>query len=545
MPLFRLPECFSFLRPKPAGLEDGHYALPQLEEACALARRRRCKLACRSLTVIGKLCPVSCCILGDLIRCGGPKHGVKNARRLRKSLEDLGPAFIKLGQATASREDVLGPGPAAELRKLCDQVIPIPLEMARGLLNEELGALAPPLEGEPVAAASLGQVYRINVDGQEFAMKIQRPGLAEALAVDVAILLKYTSVFQRVYRCFSNSKVDFIQVTRAWATTLWQELDYEREAQSMDYMRNQLVGRVSGLVIPRVHWPLSGKRVLTTEWIQGKRVTESLSSITPRHIKIGVDAFATMVLDIGFVHADPHAGNVLITDSDDICLLDFGMVVEVPFPHRMAWAKCLYAMIRKDHNQTLDNLIQIGFFPPDCPRERVLEVLPKIWEKLVDCGSDIKKRKEAVQECYGEILAMVREFNFDLPDYYLALARAMITLEGIAVAADLEFDIFKAAIPPVLRYLAAQGVEEAVNISRRVSTGAVNLSRRVSSRAVDLSRGLSCDALNLSRGATSKIFDALRCCRRSTHAKKQGVRRTVSFDTPAVQCVKPTAIHGI
>lgn len=376
----------------------------------------------------------------------------------------------------ASREDVFGPGPAAELRKLCDQVVPIPLEQARSLLEEELGLKAPQLQDEPVAAASLGQVYRIKVDGQDFAMKIQRPGLADKLAIDVVILMKSTAVASRIYKWFAVSTLDFVQVVRAWAQTLWQELDYELEGRSMEYMRNQLVGRISGLVIPGVHWPLTGLRVLTTEWVNGMRLTDSISKISSRHITTGVDAFASMVLDIGFVHADPHAGNVIITNADEVCLLDFGMVVEVPEEHRICWARCLYSMIRKDHSQTLDNLIAIGFFPSDCPRERILEVMPRIWSQLVDSGSDIKKRKKAVQECWSEIMTMVREFQFDLPDYYLALARAMITLEGIAVAADVEFDIFKAAMPRVLKYLAEKAREEAVSVGRKVGS---KLSSRV------------------------------------------------------------------
>jgi len=280
--------------------------------------------------------------------------------------------------------------------------------------------------------------------------------------------MKTASISRRIYSWISVSTLDFVQVVRAWAHTLWQELDYELEARSMDYMRKELVGRVPGLVIPMVHWPLSGKRVLTTQWIHGKRITDSLDNVTPAQIAIGVDAFATMVLDIGFVHADPHAGNVIITEKGEVCLLDFGMVVEVPVPHRMAWAKCLHALICKQHEQTLNHLIEIGFFPVDCPREKILKIMPKIWTELVDCGSDIKKRKKAVQECFSELLTLCCEFDFDMPDYYLALARAMITLEGIAIAADVDFDIFKAAMPRVLRYLAAQGKLEAISLGRRL-----------------------------------------------------------------------------
>jgi aarF domain-containing kinase len=254
----------------------------------------------------------------------------------------------------------------------------------------------------------------------------------------------------------------------------------------MEFMYNQLIGRhrVNGLVIPQVYWPLSSLRVLTTEWIHGARITSEFGALQARHITIGVEAFATMVLDIGMVHADPHAGNVLITiPGNDVCLLDFGMVVQVPPDHRLAWAKCLYTLIRRDHNATLQHLMDLGFFPPDCPRERILAVMPAIWNELVACGSDIEKRKQAMQKCSREILTFVREFEFALPDYYLALGRAMLTLEGIAIAADMEFDIFKAAAPMVIRYLAKQGKAETAQLGRRIastfSAGAGTCRRRL------------------------------------------------------------------
>jgi aarF domain-containing kinase len=229
---------------------------------------------------------------------------------------------------------------------------------------------------------------------------------------------------------------------------------------------------------------LSSKRILTTQWIDGARITSDAGEILPKHIAIGVDAFATMVLDIGLVHADPHAGNVLITAVDNnLCLLDFGMVVEVPPDHRLAWAKCLWSLIRGDHEGTLQHLIKIGFFPSDCPRDRILEVMPAIWTELVECGSSTEKRKQAVSKCFDEIFVLVREFEFALPDYYLALARAMLTLEGIAISADIEFDIFKAAAPMVIRYLAKQGKAETAQlghaVTAKMSAGATACCKRL------------------------------------------------------------------
>jgi predicted unusual protein kinase regulating ubiquinone biosynthesis (AarF/ABC1/UbiB family) len=353
------------------------------------------------------------------------------------------------------------------------------------MMQEELGSNAPWIEGEPVAAASLGQVYKISLKNREYAVKIQRPGLAEELVYDIVILIKIANVISKVYAwCCTSS--DLVSVVKSWSLTLWQELDYHREARSMEFMYNTLVGRVSGLVIPQVYWPLSSLRVLTTEWINGARITSDFGALHARHITIGVEAFATMVLDIGMVHADPHAGNVLITiPGNEVCLLDFGMVVEVPPSHRIAWAKCLYCLIRGDHDATLDHLMSLGFFPPNCPRERILAVMPPIWTELVACGSNIDRRKKAIQTCSREILTFVREFEFALPDYYLALGRAMITLEGIAIAADMEFDIFKAALPMVMRFLAKQGKKETARLGRSLtttmSTGAGTCCRRLKS----------------------------------------------------------------
>jgi len=132
-------------------------------------------------------------------------------------------------------------------------------------------------------------------------------------------------------------------------------------------------------------------------------------------------------------------------------LLDFGMVIKVPSAHQKAWAACIVHLVRGKYEAVLDCLIEIGFFPADCPRDVVLPTMSRIWREMVACGSDTAKRKEAVKNCFDEITTLVRSFEFDLPRYYLALVRAMLTLEGTALAADCDFDIFEAAFPVALR----------------------------------------------------------------------------------------------
>merc|ERR1740121_2219410 len=222
----------------------------------------------------------------------------------------------------------------------------------------------------------------------------------------------------------------------------------------MDDMRLALA-HIEGVVIPPVNWRLTSLRVLTSKWVDGIKITEDPRCVTSRHINIGVDVFAAMVLTVGVVHADPHPGNMLIVeDGKKVCLLDFGMTVFVPESHRAAWAGVIVHIVRQEYDEVLDKLIDIGFFQRDCPRDVILPVMSKIWRQLVDCGSSIHKRKNAATELYSELTTLLRKFNFGLPDYYVALIRAFLTLEGIALAADCDFDIFQAIFPSCVRFMA-------------------------------------------------------------------------------------------
>lgn len=430
--------------------------LPDLDDACCVVAARGGALTRRSVTVIVKLLPVVARILVDHFLCSccrRPWRAAENTRRLRLALEALGPAFVKLGQACAAREDILSDEVAAELRKLCDKVAPFASDLARRLLAQELGSSAPGVPEKPVAAASLGQVYCVSVDGCDYALKVQRPDLTEALALDVVILRRIAKIVRRVVSWFCVASVDVAKVVDGWALTMWHELDYKREAEASEIMRKSFLDKLPTLEIPEVCWRFTSTRVLATRWVHGKQVSRKIQGVvTQEHIRTGVEAFASMILDLGIVHADPHAGNMLVTVPEGkLCLLDFGMVIQVPLSHRKAWAKCFVSMVREDYLATLRSLEDIGFFPQGYNPAEILPIMSVLWKQLVTCGSDIKKRQVAVRECYGEILTLVRRFDFDLPDYYVALARALITLEGIAISADCEFDIFKACFPVALR----------------------------------------------------------------------------------------------
>lgn len=430
--------------------------------SCCSALSRLSCVVCRLLPPFCLGC-FECC---RPLRCGGEKTYARSARSLRRNLQSLGPAFVKLGQAVSAREDILTHKAAAELRKLCDSVPPFPRRDAARVLREDLGDAAPLLElpDSAVAAASLGQVYRLRVGGAVLALKVQRPGLRESIVVDVVVISLLAGAVRRCVRCCCVARVDPVRVIQCWAETLWEELDYVTEATNMELTRSELVakGRVRGLVIPAVHWSLTSERVLATDWVCGTKVTDRPRAIGVQHLRIGIEAYTFMIMDLGIAHADPHAGNLLVLGERDenICMLDFGMVVKVPESHRHAWARSLVHMIRGEPDKTLDALIQIGFFPPECPRAEVLPVMTKIWRELVASGSDIQKRKDLVRSCFSEFKTLAMKFDFDLPDYYLTLVRALLTLEGIALTADCDFDIFQAIFPVALRIVAGEAVKD-------------------------------------------------------------------------------------
>eukprot|EP00450_Noctiluca_scintillans_P025590 CAMPEP_0194525586 /NCGR_PEP_ID=MMETSP0253-20130528/61109_1 /TAXON_ID=2966 /ORGANISM="Noctiluca scintillans" /LENGTH=539 /DNA_ID=CAMNT_0039370335 /DNA_START=55 /DNA_END=1671 /DNA_ORIENTATION=+ len=435
--------------------------IPSLKDACAVTCSRRSALAWRWMIVVGRLGPVLIRSLADYCVCGGPRCASANARRTRQQLEKLGPAFVKLGQAFAAREDILSDEVVKELRMLCDQVPAFPLADARRVVREELGRSSPVLPEKPIAAASLGQVYRVRIQGRPFALKVQRPGLQTSIARDVVVLRGLAKLANLFLSRWTIAGLDLTDVVDNWASTMWMELDYVHEAHTVDFMRKALGSKVPALVIPPVNWALTRTRVIGTEWVDGEKVTQNPHCITEKHLALGVEAFVAMILEVGLVHADPHAGNMMVTSKGQLCLLDFGMVVRVPVEHRLSWAACCVNLVRGDHSATLDSLIQIGFFPANCPRDVVLPVMSKIWTQLVACGSNTRKRREAVFACYSEIKTLVRRLEFGLPDYYVCLARALLTLEGIALSANCEFDIFTAAFPVALRAVTAAAVDRA------------------------------------------------------------------------------------
>jgi aarF domain-containing kinase len=239
------------------------------------------------------------------------KTQVKRAIQLRNIMTSLGPAYIKLGQALSIRPDLLSPAAMNELQKLCDKVPSYDSKVAMALLEAELGRPASELYAEltpePIAAASLGQVYRGRLfTGEEVAVKVQRPGVLETVTVDLYVIRRLGVAL----RAFPNitARADVVGLLDEWAARFFEELDYVREGANATAFAAMIADDLPQVVVPRTYAELTSRRVLTAEWIEGEKLSQSQADDVGALVNVGVICYLKQLLDTGFFHADPHPG---------------------------------------------------------------------------------------------------------------------------------------------------------------------------------------------------------------------------------------------
>jgi predicted unusual protein kinase regulating ubiquinone biosynthesis (AarF/ABC1/UbiB family) len=261
----------------------------------------------------------------------------KLAEQLAADLERLGPTFIKLGQLLSTRADLL-PLPYMEaLARLQDKVSPFPFMEVEAIVSAELGVRLSKafseFEQEPVAAASLGQVHRAALrDGRRVAVKVQRPGVREQIVKDLEALGEIASFADQ--HTVAGRRFGFRQILDEFRKTLLRELDYRMEARNLEILAENLRS-FDRIVVPLPVADYSTSRVLTIDYIRGEKITK-LSPLVRTEIDGEVlaeqlfRAYLQQILVDGFVHADPHPGNVFLTDDNRVALLDLGMVARIP-----------------------------------------------------------------------------------------------------------------------------------------------------------------------------------------------------------------------
>jgi predicted unusual protein kinase regulating ubiquinone biosynthesis (AarF/ABC1/UbiB family) len=376
---------------------------------------------------------------------------------LKESLIQLGPTFIKIGQALGTRGDLLPLAYIKQLVLLQDQVPPFPTTEAYARIEAELSrsiqeAYAE-IDAEPIAAASLGQVYRARLHtGEEVAVKVQRPRLAEIISFDISVLHKLVRLVNR-YFPRANENADWEGMLHEFSETVLEEMDYVQEGRNADRFRDNFKDW-RAIHVPIIYWTHTNRRVLTMEFIRGTKVID-IEALRARRIspvkvnRLLVRTYLKQLLEDGFFHADPHPGNLLVMDSGRLAFFDFGMTGKITQQLQAQMIDAFFHVVERDIHGLAQDLINLNFLKPGVDPETVRPVVEGLFEHYIN----LKLGEINFKELTYELAEVMYEYPFRLPSNFTYVMRALMTLEGIGIVTDPEFSFFDTAKPYAKQFM--------------------------------------------------------------------------------------------
>ncbi len=379
----------------------------------------------------------------------------ERSRECAELLTQLGPAFIKAGQALSTRPDIIPPTLLEELAALQDQLPGFDSALAMACIEEDLGApvgeIFEQLEREPISAASLGQVHRgVIKGGQRVAVKVQRPGLREQITLDLYIVRNIAAWLNRRVRLIRS---DLVALIDELGTRVFEEMDYLNEAANAERFA-ELHSHNSRIAVPAIYHQATSRRVLTMEWIEGVKLTNldavAALGIDPNDmVEVGVNCSLQQLLEHGFFHADPHPGNLLALKDGRLAYLDFGMMSEVTRESRTGLIQAVVHLVNRNFGSLSKDFVKLGFLENDVNLEPIVPAFEGVFGQALEMGVSQMDFKAVTDDLSG----VMYEFPFKVPAYYALIIRSLVTLEGIALSVDPAFKILGAAYPYFARRL--------------------------------------------------------------------------------------------
>jgi len=374
----------------------------------------------------------------------------KQAVWLKQKLIELGPTFIKIGQSMGTRADLLPLPFVVALGELQDQVPPFPNEIAFARIEKELGRkineVYKEFEMEPVAAASLGQVYRARLHtGEEVAVKVQRPNLEATIKGDLEILTKVANFAERFPQL--NENADWSGMLREFNQTIHEEMDYAAEGHNAERFRENFQ-RWDNIHVPKIYWNATTTKVLTMEFIHGTKVTDleeqERLNVSPAKVnRLLIKTYLKQLLEDGFFHADPHPGNLLVMPDGRLAFFDFGMVGRITPELQSKMIDAFFHVVGKDPAGIAQDLIDLDFLKPGTdPR-----IVRPVVEKMFEFHLNLKLKDVNFKELTYDLADVMYDYPFRLPSNFTYIMRALMTLEGIGIITDPEFNFFETAKP--------------------------------------------------------------------------------------------------
>jgi predicted unusual protein kinase regulating ubiquinone biosynthesis (AarF/ABC1/UbiB family) len=379
-------------------------------------------------------------------RSVSPEQRRKRAASLLESLLTLGPTFIKLGQLLSTRPDVLPPEYIEEFSELQDNVPPAEWERARAVIESELGPIDDrfeEFESEAISGASLGQVYRAEIDGEAVAVKVRRPGIEDLVEADLRVV-KW-SLPLLMYFIDDSRSFSLETLADEFSKTIREEMDYEREARMLTEIQGNFADN-DRIRIPSVRESHSTRRVLTMEYVPGTKISD-IDDLDEQ----GFDrtqlaetlqtAYLQMIIEDGVFHADPHPGNLAVQPDGRLVFYDFGMSGRVD-PFIQEKIIDFYAAVADQNiDAILDALIEMGTLSPEADRQVMGDVMELA---IADArGEDIEQYR--VQQIVQQVEDTIYEFPLRLPSNLALVLRVATVVEGVCVTLDPDFDFISVA----------------------------------------------------------------------------------------------------
>lgn len=381
---------------------------------------------------------------------------LKRAAQLRTTLTQLGPTFIKVGQALSTRPDLIRQDFLAELIKLQDQLPSFSKKIASLTIEQELGRTPEEiysyLSPEPVAAASLGQVYQARLhSGDEVAVKVQRPNLVPIITCDL-FLMRWAAGWSSPFLPL-NLGHDLTQIVDEFGVKLFEEIDYLNEGRNAEKFADNFRNDPK-IKVPKIYWPYCSKRVLTLEWIDGFKLTDTArvrqANLNPDDlVEIGVSSGLQQLLEFGFFHADPHPGNLFAMPDGRMTYIDFGMMDQLEQETKETLVDAVVHLVNQDYPKVAQDFIQLGFLAPGTDIESIAPALEAVLGEAM--GANVGDFNfKTITDRFSELMY---DYPFRVPAKFALIIRSLVTQEGLALSLNPDFKIVEIAYPYVARRL--------------------------------------------------------------------------------------------
>ncbi len=409
----------------------------------------------RSLTSTFRLLHAACLLRGPALAF---RRGRRDAgARLSRALEKLGPAYIKLGQMLATRPDIVGAEMARSLEHLQDRLPPFSESQARAEITSAFGK---PVEalftsfGAPLAAASIAQVHRAQTSDSPqvaVAVKILRPRVREDFARDLEAFAMFARVSERLSA--EGRRLRPTAVVQMLAASVALELDLRMEAAAASELYERTRGEEQ-FRVPHIDWSRTAQTVLTSEWIDGISVRDSVAIAAagrdPRAIAVLVmRSFLTQALRDGFFHADMHPGNLFIDDQGRLAAVDFGIMGRLDAGMRRFMAGTLAGFLQRDYRKVAELHYEFSFVPSHHPIETFAQALRAIGEPIFGRSA----RDVSIARLLGQLFETTRRFDMQAQPQLVLLQKTMVVVEGVCRSLDPDFDIWEAARPVAEKWM--------------------------------------------------------------------------------------------